>query len=47
MVCARCIKVVKEEFEHLGHTRIHVELGLVEVDKSLSQFEIDELSVAL
>ncbi len=31
MVCGRCIKVVREELEHLGHEVRKVELGEVEV----------------
>ena len=47
MVCARCIKVVTEEFERLGHRPIRIELGLVEVAEDLSQSQRKSLSEAL
>jgi len=46
MVCGRCIKVVKEEFERLGYTIIDIELGLVEVAEDISM-ERKALSEAL
>ena len=47
MVCGRCIKVVKEEFERLGHVPIHIELGLVEVAEDISPVVRKTLSEAL
>jgi AraC family transcriptional regulator len=47
MVCGRCIKVVKEEFEHLGYSPTNIELGLVEVAEDISQAQQKALSEAL
>jgi AraC family transcriptional regulator len=47
MVCGRCIKVVREEFERLGHTPLHAELGLVEIAGDLSKADLMELSESL
>lgn len=33
MVCNRCIKVVREEFEKLGYQVLEISLGEVEIDK--------------
>lgn len=40
MVCGRCIKVVRDELEKLGHTIKHIELGKVEFT---DQQEVDEV----
>jgi len=47
MVCSRCIKVVREEFERLGHTPVKVELGVVEVAEDIAPAQRKELSEAL
>jgi AraC family transcriptional regulator len=47
MVCSRCVKVVREEFERLRHAPIHIELGFVEVVEDISQTELKVLSEAL
>jgi len=44
MVCPRCIKVVKEEFEKLGLHITHIELGNVELSDNLSDIDIANIS---
>jgi AraC-like DNA-binding protein len=39
MVCNRCILVVKNELEQLGHPPLHAVLGEVELNKTLSETE--------
>ena len=40
MVCARCIKVVKEELEKLGLTVLKIDLGEVQLKNHLNKEEI-------
>ncbi len=47
MVCNRCIKVVKEEFEKLGLTIMDIQLGEVKVKGSLNQFQIEKIKTVL
>ncbi len=47
MVCNRCIKVVKEEFEKLGLTIMDIQLGEVIVKGSLDQFQIEKIKTIL
>lgn len=43
MVCNRCILVVKNELEHLGFEPLNVILGEVEIDKDLTETQINAL----
>lgn len=43
MVCNRCIKVVKEEFEKLGFTISSIELGEVKIKEELSDNNIETI----
>ncbi len=47
MVCDRCIKVVREEFEKLNLTPLKVELGEVEVAEKESEIDFEKLEIAL
>ena len=47
MVCGRCIKVVKEEFEKLGLTIKNITLGEVVVEGSLNQTQIENIKKIL
>ena len=47
MVCPRCIKVVREELEKLGHSIQHIELGEVELKEDLSNSELKEIKSVL
>lgn len=47
MVCNRCIKVVKEEFEKLNLELDSIELGKVSVHKELNDSEISEIKHVL
>ena len=43
MVCNRCKMVVKSEFEQLGLHPLTVELGEVELDRALSEYDKEQL----
>ncbi|PLX07518.1 MAG: AraC family transcriptional regulator [Marinilabiliales bacterium] len=47
MVCPRCIKVVREEFEKIGLNIDHIELGKVEIANKLSEEKIMEIREVL
>lgn len=47
MVCNRCIKVVKEEFEKLGINIINITLGEAVVNGSIDQLPVDKIKNAL
>lgn len=48
MVCNRCIKVVKDEMEKLGHKVISIELGMVEIQNlSLENDTLKQIEKAL
>ncbi|MDF1550980.1 MAG: AraC family transcriptional regulator [Bacteroidales bacterium] len=48
MVCNRCIKVVKDEMEKLGHKVISIELGMVEIQNlSLEKDTLKQIEKAL
>ena len=47
MVCGRCIKVVKEEFENLGLIIKSISLGEVVIEGSLNQAQIDNIKKVL
>ncbi|MBR8535489.1 helix-turn-helix domain-containing protein [Carboxylicivirga sediminis] len=47
MVCNRCIKVVKEEFDILKLPVTSIELGIVELDKELSSVDINKVKAVL
>ncbi|MDP4206412.1 MAG: AraC family transcriptional regulator, partial [Bacteroidota bacterium] len=44
MVCNRCIMVVRDEFEKLGHPPVNIKLGEVEIETDLSSEEMDGIS---
>lgn len=43
MVCNRCIRVVREELEKLGHHVQHIELGKVELAGSINASDLDTI----
>ena len=47
MVCDRCIKVVKEELEKLGHKIEHIELGEVLLKKAPTQKQLLQIKEVL
>lgn len=47
MVCARCIKVVREELEKLGLTVHSVELGEANVSTNNNEFDMPQIKAAL
>lgn len=47
MVCPRCIKVVSEELNALGHEFKAIQLGKVELDSSLSPEQLEEIRTVL
>jgi AraC family transcriptional regulator len=47
MVCDRCIRVVKEELQKLGHDVRHVELGEVELGTVVTKNEIETIKTVL
>jgi AraC family transcriptional regulator len=47
MVCNRCIKVVKEEFEKLGLQIKNIQLGEVEVANDPSSIDMEKVNYAL
>ncbi len=47
MVCNRCIKVVKDEFEKMDITIEEIELGNVSVSNQLSVRQINEIKIML
>jgi len=47
MVCPRCIKVVKDEFEGLGLSVERVELGEVTISSTVSTEEIEKIKTVL
>lgn len=47
MVCNRCIKVVREEFEKLGLKIEHISLGEVEINKHLSNESLVQIRKVL
>ncbi len=47
MVCDRCIKVVKEEFEKLGLKVLDIKLGEVIVDGSFDQLPVERIKAVL
>ena len=47
MVCDRCIRVVRDEMQLLGHDVRNVELGEVEIGNTLKKDEIDSVKTML
>lgn len=47
MVCPRCVKVVAEELNRLGHEVADIKLGLVELRAPITATQIQEIKVAL
>ena len=47
MVCPRCIKVVKDEFEELGLSVERIELGEVTLSSTISTEEIEKIKTVL
>lgn len=47
MVCDRCIKVVREELEKLGHQVKYIELGKAELGKNPSKKELGKIKEVL
>lgn len=47
MVCDRCIRVVHDELQNLGHDVRSIELGAVEIGGTLSVPEIEKIKVML
>jgi AraC-like DNA-binding protein len=43
MVCGRCIKVVKEEFEKMGYSVNEITLGEVEIDENPDKAEMETI----
>lgn len=47
MVCDRCIRVVREELQKLGHSVRRVDLGEVDLDNTLTKKERDTIAAVL
>lgn len=47
MVCNRCIMVVKSQLEQLGYTPLNVQLGEVELKKTITDAEKDKIQSTL